>query len=63
MGVVSSTATSVGVRVKAIDYKGLETSIQTRTISVTPYRLPTGTLTAKRQNNYGTTVELTINPT
>jgi hypothetical protein len=63
MGIVDSAATSVGVRVKAIDYKGLETSIQTKTIPVTPYAVPTGTLTAKRQNNYGTTVELTINPT
>ena len=63
VGVIGSTTTSVSVKVKAIDYKGLESAIQTRTISVTPYSVPTGIMTAKRQNNYGETVELTINPT
>ena len=63
VGAIGSTTTSVSVKVKAIDYKGLESTIQTRTISVIPYSLPSGTIAAKRQNNYGTTVELAINPT
>lgn len=63
VGAIGSTTTSVSVKVKAIDYKGLESTIQTRTISVTPYSLPTGIMTAKRQNNYGETVELAISPT
>ena len=63
VGAIGSTTTSVNVKVKAIDYKGLESTIQTRTISVTPYSLPSGTMAAKRQNNYGETVELAINPT
>lgn len=62
VGAIGSKTTSVSVKVKAIDYKGLESAIQTRTISVTPYSLPSGTMTAKRQNNYGETVELAINP-
>ena len=57
------TSSSLSVSVRAVDCKGVASDIKTKTIPVTPYAVPTGTLTAKRQNNYGTTVELTINPT
>lgn len=57
------TSSSLSISIQAIDCKGIASDIKTKTISVTPYSLPTGTITAKRQNNYGTTVELTINPT
>lgn len=62
VGTVGSTATSVTVKIKAIDYKGLESAIQTRTISVTPYNVPSGTISANRKNNYGETIQLKINP-
>ena len=62
VGTIGSKATSVTVKVKAIDYKGLESAIQTRTISVIPYSLPSGTISANRVNNYGKTIQLKINP-
>jgi len=62
VGTVGSTATSVTVKIKAVDYKGLETSVQTKTISVTPYTNPSGTISVNRQNNYGEVVQLKINP-
>lgn len=62
VGTVGSTATSVTVKIKAIDFKGLESAIQTRTISVTPYNVPSGTISANRINNYGKTIQLKINP-
>ena len=57
------TSSSLSVSVRAVDCKGIASDIKTKTIPVTPYAVPTGTMAAKRQNNYGETVELAINPT
>jgi hypothetical protein len=62
MGKVDSKAISVGIRIQAIDCKGVISDIKTRTISVTPYSLPSGTISANRINNYGETIQLKINP-
>lgn len=62
MGKVDSKATSVGIRIQAIDCKGVISDIKTKTISVTPYNVPSGTISANRVNNYGETIQLKINP-
>lgn len=62
VGTVSSTASSVTVAVRALDYKGSATATKTRTITVTPYRNPTGSITASRVGGYGTTAQLRIDP-
>jgi hypothetical protein len=62
MGKVDSKATSVGIRIQAIDYKGVISDTKTKTISVTPYNVPSGTISANRVNNYGETIQLKINP-
>lgn len=62
-GAVATGVSTISIKIKAIDYKGVSSDVRTKTIITTPYAVPTGTITAKRQNNYGTTVELTINPT
>lgn len=62
MGKVDSKATSVGIRIQAIDCKGVISDIKTKTISVIPYNVPSGTISANRKNNYGETIQLKINP-
>ena len=62
VGTVGSTASSVTVAVRALDYKGSVTATKTRTITVTPYRNPTGSITASRVGGYGTTAQLRIDP-
>lgn len=62
MGKVDSKATSVGIRIQAVDCKGVISDIKTKTISVIPYSVPSGTISANRINNYGKTIQLKINP-
>ena len=56
------TSSSLSISIQAVDCKGVTSDIKTKTISVTPYSLPSGTISANRVNNYGKTIQLKINP-
>lgn len=56
------TSSSLSISIQAVDCKGVASDIKTKTISVTPYNVPSGTISANRKNNYGETIQLKINP-
>ena len=56
------TSSSLSVSIRAVDCKGVTSDIKTKTISVIPYNVPSGTISANRVNNYGKTIQLKINP-
>lgn len=60
--IIPSDANSISIRVKAKDARGLETPIVTRTIPVTKYVLPSGSVSVARQGGYGNTIILKVTP-
>lgn len=59
---VSSTATSIPISVKAVDSRGFESDALTYNIPVTPYIVPTATISAVREGGYGEVAILQIQP-
>lgn len=59
---IPSDANSISIRVKAKDARDLETPVVTRTIPVTKYVLPSGSVSVARQGGYGNTIILKVTP-
>ena len=58
----TTTGSYVSIKVRAKDSRGFYSSVVERSIPITPYGKPTGSISAKRKDGYGDAVELVISP-
>lgn len=60
--VSTTTGAYVSIKVRAKDSRGFYSSVIERSIPVTPYGKPTGSISVRRKDGYGDAVELVISP-